>query len=90
MLHPTATRLLAEFTLSELISATKYAIAKGARLFYYVALIGPAYILQQRQQKQTLANRLKRASKALSQERQQTHRLEELQVSAAVYDAQTK
>ncbi len=87
---PTATRLLAEFTLPELISATEYAIEKGARLFYYVALVGPGYILEQRQQKQSVVERLKRASTALSQERQQTHRLEALRCSAREFDAETK
>lgn len=85
---PTATRLLSEFTLSELISATQYAIAKGARLFYYVALVGPAYILQQRQQKQEDVERQKHASKALSEERQRQHQLEALRSSAREYEAQ--
>ena len=87
---PTATRLLSEFSLSELLSATQYAIEKGARLFYYVALVSPAYIIGQRQQKQEDAEREKRASKALQAEQQRRHQLESLRVSAAVYDAQTR
>ena len=87
---PTATRMLSEFSLSELLSATQYAIEKGARLFYYVALVSPAYIIGQRQQKQEDVDRQKRDSKALQAEQQRRHQLESLRVSAAVYDAQTR
>jgi len=65
-------------------------VAKGARLFYYVALVGPAYILQQRQQKQEDVEREKRASKAIEAEQQRRHQSDALRRSTAVYDAQTQ
>jgi len=87
--RPTAKRLLEEFTLDELKPATDYAIDQGARLFYFLALTAPAFILEQRQQKQIELERKKHTEKTLTQDRQRQHQLEELKSSAAVYDAET-
>jgi len=57
---------------------------------FFVALTTPAFIIEQRQQKQDDVERLKRASTAFEAQQQQTHQLEALRRSTAVYDAQTQ
>jgi hypothetical protein len=68
----------------------KNAVAKGARLFYFVALVGPAFILEKRQQKQAAVDCLKHAKKALEAEQQQMHRQESITHSTREFDAQTQ
>jgi len=87
---PTATRLLSEFPLSELLSATQYAIEKGARLFYYVALTAPGYIVEHRQQRKIELQHAQIDSKAIEAQNEREYRLETLRCSAREFDAQTK
>lgn len=64
----TARRLLKEFTLEELKPAVENAIAKGARLFYFVALTAPAFIIGQRQQQEAELHREREAEKGRGEE----------------------
>lgn len=86
----TAKRLLDEFTLEELQEATRYAIDQGARLFYYVALVAPDYIVKRRQQQAAELQHAQIDSKALSQEQQRQHQLEALRSSTHEFDVQTR
>jgi len=86
----TARRLLNEFSLDELKPAVINAVTKGARLFHFVGLTAPSFIIEQRQQKQEDVEREKRASKALEAEQQRRHQSDALRRSATVYDGETK
>ena len=88
--RPTATRLLNEFSLDELRKATPYAIAKGARLFYYVALIGPGYILEQRRQKENELHRAQIDSKTVEEQNERKHRLGTMKENSRAYGRLTE
>ena len=85
----TARRLLSEFTLPELKEATKYAIDQGARLFYFLALVGPKYIIHRRQQQVAELQHAQIASKAIETQNERGRRLEALRSSAREFDAET-
>ena len=86
----TARRLLKEFTLEELKPAVENAIDQGARLFYFVALTGPAYIVKKRQQQQIELQHAQIDSTAIEAQNEREHRLEALKRSAREFDAQTQ
>jgi len=86
----TARRLLSEFTLPELKEATKYAIDQGARLFYFVALTGPDFILKRRQQREAEINREREAERGREQEEAKRRKFEELRKSSATYEKLTQ
>ena len=88
--RPVAWKLLSQYSIAELKLAAENAIRSGARLFYYLSLSGPGYIAKLRRERAEESERQKHASKAFEAQQQQTHQLEALRRSTAVYDAETK
>ena len=86
----TAKRLLSEFSLPELREATEYAVSKGAKLFYYVALVGPQYIIERRQQRESEIQQEREAEKAREEEKDRERRWEELRAKSNSYRDLTK
>ena len=86
----TAQRLLNEFTFNELIEATEHAVDQGAKLFYYVALIGPDFIIKKRQQSALEAARLKRDSDATKAQNEIERQRRSIKENSRVYEGLTK
>lgn len=86
----TAQRLLNEFTFNELIEAAEHAVDQGAKLFYYVALIGPDFIIKKRQQRALEAERLKRDSDATNAQNEKERQRQSIKENARVYEGLTK
>ena len=88
--NPTARRLLDEFTFDELIEATEYAVDQEAKLFYYVALVGPDFIVKKRKEKDLDAERLKHASDAIEAQNEKERQWQSIKENSRVYEGLTK